>query len=523
MLLPRAHASALCTLLLAALLLGVTAPVSAEDTTRDEARSATVVLPDIKGINPDHDEYVVEVSDNDFDRLRASWRGRTWQGERWQSDPEPMAPEGPTAVALPVDGTGRVVVEGCVERSCSEVARSRRLVVLRSLHASWDGRVKVAEGAVPIPVDLAIELPFVEGAVEWELLAGDGSGPLAAGETGYETRHARKGGRLVFELEVPPGLPEGRHALRARLTGSYPRYGVLEGEATGTVVIDRTAPVIESLTLTRDTVYPYLDGYLDFTEIEVAGDPGTVGGSWWIVDATGEVVLRNDLKRRPRSDLLVATWPGTIEDHDGRWVHAPAGDYEVHVEVEDRVGNRSEGAWAPASVVDKRMVKRPFDLRLRPTDAELQRWVGRCSRLKSPSSRRTAGSIGLYSNLRCDKPDEGLVATANGVYLPPSADGHYRNLELTITGGRSKRHRNGALAYLVAYVENPKGRLKGRTQLGRRHRAWSVDGFGDKMVHDRDERPYVIWHVALNEGSRYDVDEYRVRGRYHALVDVPAG
>ena len=521
MLPPRAHASVLSALLLLALLLGATAPVSAEDTTQDGERAATVVLPDIKGINPTIDEYVVEVADNSYDRLRASWQGRTWQGDLWQSDPEPIAPEGPSTVTLPVDGTGRVVVEGCVKRSCAEVARSKRLVVLRSLHASWDGRVRVAEGMVLVPVDLAVEVPFVEGAVEWELLAGDGSGPVAAGETGYETRYARRGGRLVFELEVPPGLPEGRHVLRAGLSGSYPRYGVLEGEVTGAVVIDRTAPVIESLTLSSDTVYPYHDGYLDSTDIEVATDAGAVGGSWRVENATGEVVRRGTLQKRPGSNLLVSTWMGEIEDDDDRWADAPAGDYEVHAEVVDKVGNVSEAAQAPVTAVSQRMVKRRFDLGLRPTDVELQRWVGRCSRLKSPSSRKKRGSIGLYSNLRCDKPSEGLVATANGVYLPPSADGHYRNLELSVTGGRSKRHRNGALAYLVAYVENPKGRLKGRTQLGSRHREWSVEALGDKMVHARDERPYVIWHVALSEGSRYDVDEYRVRGRYHELVDVP--
>ncbi len=514
MLLPRAHAPVLSALLLAALVLGVSAPVSAEDTPQDDERSATVVLPETRGINPTIDEYVVEVSDSDYDRLRASWKGHRTT----------LAADGPSTVALPVDGAGRVTVEGCVRRSCSEVARSKWLVVARSLHASWDGRVRVAQGTVPVPVDLAFHLQTVEGSVAWELLAGDGSGPLAAGETGYETGYARgRAGRLDFELEVPPGLPEGRHVLRAHLTGSYPRFGVLEGEVTGAVVIDRTAPVIESLTLSSDTVYPPSDGYLDFTEIEVAAAPGAVGGSWRVENATGEVVRRGVLQRRPRSDLLVSTWSGSVEDDDGDWVHVPAGDYEVHVEVVDRVGNRSEGAWAPLAVVNQRMVKRSFDLRLRPSGVELQRWVGRCSRLKSPSSRKRPGSIGLYSNLRCTKPDEGLVATANGVYLPPSADGHYRNLELSITGGRSKRHRNGAPAYLVAYVENPKGRLKGRTQLGRRHREWPVDRLGDKMVHDRSERPYVIWHVALSEGSRYDVDEYRVRGRYHELVDVPTG
>ncbi|MEN8705096.1 MAG: hypothetical protein ABF306_03070 [Nocardioides marinisabuli] len=520
MLLPRAHASVLSALLLLALLLGVTAPVSAEDTTQDEERSATVVLPDIKGINPTIDEYVVEVADNNYDRLRASWQGRTWEGELWQSDPEPIVLEGPSVVALPVDGTGRVVVEGCVKRSCAEVARSKRLVVLRALHASWGGRVRVAEGTVLVPVDLALEVPFVEGSVDWELLAGDGSGSIAAGETGYETKYVRKGGRLVFELDVPPGLPEGRHVLRARLSGSYPRYGALAGEVTGTVVVDRTAPVIESLTLSSDTVYPHHDLYLDFTDIEVATDAGAVGGSWRVENAAGEVVWRGTLQKRRKSNLLVSLWSGEIEDDDDRWVDAPAGDYEVHAEVVDKVGNVSETAQAPVAVVSQRMVNRSFDLRLRPTDVELQRWVGRCSRLKSPSSRKRPGSIGLYSNLRCSKPDEGLVATANGVYLPPSADGHYRNLELSITGGRSKRHRNGALAYLVAYVENPKGRLKGRTQLGRRHREWAVEALGDKMVHARDERPYVIWHVALSEGSRYDVDEYRVRGRYRELVDI---
>ncbi len=447
-----------------------------------------------------------------------SWQGRTWQGELWQSDPAPMASEGPTAVALPVDGTGRVVVEGCVKRSCSEVARSKRLVVLRSLHASWDGKVRVAEGTVPVPVDLALELPSVEGDVAWELLADDGSGPVASGETRYETGYARnRRGRLDFDLEVPPGLPEGRHLLRARLTGSYPEHGDLEGEATGVVVIDRTAPVIGSMTLSSDSVYPYYDGYLDSTEIEVAADTGAVGGSWRVENASGEVVRRGILQKRAGTDLLVNSWWGSIDDSRD---HAPAGAYEVHVEVVDKAGNRSEGARAPVAVVSQRMVKRSFDLRMRPTDVELQRWVGRCSRLKSPSSRKVRGSIGLYSHLRCDKPDEGLVATANGVYLPPSVDGHYRNLELSITGGRSKRHRNSSLAYLVAYVENPQGRLKGRTQLGRRHREWSVDKLGDTMVHDRDERPYVIWHVALSEGSRYDVDEYRVRGRYHALRDV---
>jgi hypothetical protein len=513
MLLPRAHASVLSALLLAALLLGVTAPVSAEDAAGADvgSRSATVVFPDIEGINPDRDEYVVEVIDNEYESLHAEWRGHR----------TPLALEGPTVVELPDDNAGRVVVTGCTQGSCAEVAQSGRLVVMRSLPASWDGKVRVAQGAVSVLVDLAVRLPRVEGTVAWELLATDGSGPVASGETTYETRHTTSRGGLVFALEVPPGLPEGRHDLRAQLVGSYPEHGELAGEVTGAVVIDRTAPAIEALALSNDTVYPPYDGYLDSTRIKVTAPREAVGGSWHVENAVGEIVDRGILRERRGTDRLIGNWHGNVFDDSEGTVPAPAGEYEVHATAVDKAGNHSEAARVPVTTVSQRRVKRSFDLRLRPTDAELQRWVGRCSRLKSPSSRRKAGSIGLYSNLRCDKPDEGLVATVNGVYLPPSADGHYRNLELTITGGRSKRHRNGALAYLVAYVENPKGRLKGRTQLGRRHRAWSVDRFGDKMVHDRDERPYVIWHVALNEGSRYDVDEYRVRGRYHALVDVP--
>lgn len=509
MLLPRAHASALSALLLAALLLGVTAPVSAEDAAGADvgSRSATVVFPDVRGINPDRDEYVVAVTDNDYDRLRASWQGHRTE----------LALDGPTVIGLPVDAKSVVRVEGCVKRSCTEIARSQRLVVLRALHASWGRTVRVAEGKVVARATIDGPFPAREGSVAWEVLGPDPSAaPLASGQTGYEARRLTEGSRLTFHPVIPAGLPEGEHALRARLSHSSTTYGDLEGEVSGTVVVDRTAPVIGSLSLSRDTVYPPRDEYQDTTTIKVSGPADVAGGSYVAEDAAGEVVARGGLGKRPGKRLWVTSWRG---ERNGRSL--PTGDYLVRATLVDQAGNWSAPVETTVSVVAQRMAERKIDLRLRPTDVEIDRDVGRCARVKSPSSRRVPGSIGLFSGLRCDKADQEHAVTANGVYLPPSAGGRYEKVQLRVRGGRSKRHRNGALPYLVVHLEDRKGRLVERTQLGSRYKEWRLDEVGDDVVHDRKtDRPYIIWHVGLTQGSRYDVDEYRVRGRYRELVDV---
>ncbi|NYD56238.1 hypothetical protein BKA08_000476 [Nocardioides marinisabuli] len=509
MLLPRAHASVLSALLLLALLLGVTAPVSAEDTTQDEERSATVVLPDIKGINPTIDEYVVEVADTSYDTLRASWKGHRTT----------LAADGPTTVALPVDGAGRVTVEGCVKRSCTQVERSERLVVLRALQVSWGGTVRVNEGEAFVDGVADQELPGRYGHVAWELRDADPAGPpVASGESSWSSRSRLTGTRVRFAVQVPAGLDETEHELRAELSSSTPVFGDLADDLTGTVVVDRTVPVIGSLTLSRDTIYPPRDKYLDATVIKAAVPADTVGGSYVVEAVDGEVVASGDLEKRRGTDLRVATWRGTRRDGTS----LPTGEYVVRAEVEDEAGNRSAPVETTVAVVAQRLRQHKFDLRMRPADAEIHRNVGRCSRLKSPSSRRLPGSVGYFSELRCSRSAEAHVVTSNGVYLPPTADGHYKKLQLRVTGGRSQRHRNGALPYLVVHFENRKGRLVERTQLGRRYREWRLDKVGDEVVHDRKaERPYVIWVVGLSEGSRYDVDEYRLRGFRSVLKDVP--
>lgn len=510
MLLPRAHASALSALLLAALLLGVTAPVSAEETdaAREEQRSAAFVFPDVRVINPTQTEYVVEVSDNDYDKLRASWQGHRTT----------LAADGPSTVALPVDGVGKVLVEGCVERSCSEIAQSPRLKVLRELHVSWGGTVRVDEGAVDVVADFELQPPVTDGYATWQIPTVDDPGaPLASGRARFRSGYLYHD-TLEFTVQVPPGLPEGEHLLTADLSASHASYGRLEGAVVGTVVVDREAPVIGALTLSRDTLYPPRDKYLDTTKVQAAVQADARRGSFVVEDADGEVVSGGRLQRRGDADLMVGTWTG--ERSYGKSL--PTGDYSVRAQVWDEAGNQSEPVRTTVSVVAQRTVQRRFDLRMRPQDMELRRWVGRCSRLKSPSSRRVRGSIGLFSQLRCGRKGEGDVSTANGVYLPPSVDARYRKLQLRITGGRSQRHRNGALAYLVAHLEDRDGDFVNRKQLGRRYREWRLDKAGNEVVHDRkSERPYVIWHVGLTQGSRYDVDEYRLRGFRSVLEDVP--
>ncbi|GHJ61193.1 hypothetical protein NOK12_37110 [Nocardioides sp. OK12] len=516
MLLPRAHASVLSALLLLALLLGVTAPVSAEETRGEaaprEARTASVTFPDIRGINPTLDEYVVEVGASDYDSLRAAWKGHRTT----------LAPEGSTVVALPVDGIGTIVVSGCVAEKCKELVRSKRFTVLRALHSSWGGTVRAnAEPAVVTGV-LERGAPSGTGNVAWDLVPADSAAPatapVASGKTGYSTGFAIPAPTLRFSVQVPPEVPEATYELRARLTSSTPTFGELEGELSGTVVVDRTAPVIESLETSRDDVYPPRDQYRDNVAIKALASPDTASGSYSIRSATGEVVQRGQLDRRGDEGVWRASWRG--ESSFGQTL--PTGDYVVHADVVDEAGNRSAPAQTTVAVVAQRVRQRKFVMRLRPTDVELDRNVGRCSRLKSPSSRRSPGSVGFFSALRCDKPAQAHVVTSNGVYLPHTVDGRYKNFQLSVTGGRSKRHRNKAQAYLVVHLVDPKGRLVERTQLGRRYRQWRLDKVHDDLVHDRETaRPYVIWNVGLSEGSRYDVDEYRLRGFRSVLKDVP--
>lgn len=507
----RARVAAALSLLVVAALF-VTAPSSAAEEPAPTATpeptvepSVAVTWPEVTAVDPERTDLVVDVRASGYTRLHLD----TWPTEHDWTDP--VDGDGPHVVQDPPDGRHHLRLWGCTtESDCRVLSLSPELLVARSLpvRLGWDAHhVDQRPGGTTVLDGYVAPWSSQDGGdLRWELVSRDGSGASWTGVEHYD--HVAgdwQWSRWEAPLVLPEDVPEGSYDLLLHLADHVEPIGLLTGGLSAVVEVDATAPVIESATGGR-VVYPARDEYRDWVRFTVQAT-GASAAEAVVRDASGAEVVRIPLVETAKG------WAGAFHGRDDRSRVVPEGEYAVELVASDLAGNTaSTTRWIEVSHAEREMTTET--LTLRPADVLLDSRVGACSQLRRPSARGGRGTLGFYSQTRCTHPRRSDVSAVFGVYLPPAFLANYKEIRLKMLAGGAVGSRG---AYLVETIESPKGQFTERLELGPSMRTWKMR-FQWSDIHDVEgERPYLIWHLGLTAGSRYDVQQMQLVVRYETL------
>jgi hypothetical protein len=310
-------------------------------------------------------------------------------------------------------------------------------------------------------------------------------------------------------IEMPvdlSGAPDGKRLLTFTLSRDIEGFGPVTATVSTTVSVDATAPaaVVEP---EFTTFYPVQDGYRNRVRVVLSRGDGLrepeTSATLEVIAADGTVIWRQNARG---SGGLSVYWNGTTVAGD----LAPEGRYTLRSTATDRVGN-SSGATGSVMVSHKREVRKRFDKTIPARRVLVDTSVGPCSSISR--SPRGSGSLGLYTNVKCDRGvSKSMVVTAYTLRLPPSVED--RNLILSVVGGAA-RSMPGSRAFLD--VRRAGGAWQTHdTLLAERFGAHGAGAqkAGLVLTSDRD----LVWVVYTGAGARYDVTSFRVVLSYKALV-----
>lgn len=460
----------------------------------DEPPAPTVVWPEVTSFNPDLTPYTFTIEDDGDGTLFADWR----------SDRVEIPHSGQVTMTFPTDGDGQILILRCSDDgACSQITDSPPLSV----------RTKLAVGAgVPVYRSgpnahtvhaLSTGLPFntvidFVWAIRATTHTDDPANPvLASGSS--------SGGGLVFQ--APFGLVSGqKYYVLADAVAHTQDYGDLAASFVVAFIYDDTATA--TIRASTQIIYPAKDGYLDKTNLTVEADPDLVSYKVRVLDQQGAAV--SGVHR-------VAgfyRWYGT--DAEGHQL--ADGIYTVRVSGADRAGNRALDE-VTVRVSAKRLKMVTFKATFSAKHALVDREVGSCSTLASPSSHGGRGSLGYYSQTKCRAAARSAVETAFGIYVPKAVAGKYGELRISFVGGAAKRAKK---AYVVMYVYDAtlrryESRVQHTAAWGTHARPKPYSGY-KSVVRPRGQKPAIYWYLGLSEGSRYDVQSFTVSLKYQALV-----
>lgn len=491
----------LLTVALALIMLG--GGVALTPAQADEPSAPIITWPEITQFNPELVDYEIHIAD-------AGGEGElvAWWGEHFRS--RALLPHvGAAVLEFDHEGTIEVVVARCeagyqILADCAEVARSAPLTVLTRFGLlTVDMATEVGLGVTEVQVN-----SYPKTAIdryEWQIVEDAQSGHvLATGTANGPFREGRYGAD-VFDLQVPPAVQADVYKLRVTGIVSTAEYGELKAVTSTSF---RYNPVIPTLKVTqnRATFHPHPDGYQDSVELDVTANQDAAL-ELTVTDSKGTVMHRSDGSAGVgHSGLLF--WKGT--NLAGKRV-AP-GTYKLAIRGLSNGGN--QGNWQGKVVVSgKRLVTvtKSFTVRAAPSLSSTP-YVGKCSKL----ARRAKGGLGFYSQTKCrSNPKRSAVAAYFGAYLPRAIEGRYDSVQVTLNGGPATRSRTNYinLAYAAPRSQKlvklrslrGKGALRGRTASA-------------SQIFDRTkERPYLIWWAGLAEGSRFNVNSYKVTTTYQVL------
>lgn len=461
--------------------------------------SGAVTFPDLTRLNPEVTDYVIEVHDPSPElgelRLVAPGSGETT-----------LPAQGAVTVDLAdARGPGVIVVKRCSEPSgCREIERSEPFTIWRDLllfdldHAAL-GRA----GDVPLRL-LGYQFPRNEVVdVDWKLVD-VASGTTVAAGSGARGEDELAPFRVV--ATIPDDLVQyASYRFEVGVGVDSSDLGTLAGRVLDDEFLFDNDGNDDVRFKKVDGFYPAQDGYRDQLFAGASMSRGLRKASLDVEDSRGRRVARLDDATTIVSQLR-GTWDGRSK---GKIVDA--GTYYLRVRGEDRAGNKAD-VRQPFEVFDERLRWKTWSSSVSPRKSALDSVVGRCSSLK----KLRGGGLGLYSQTSCRKPGQSVVATVHGAYLPAAFEGSYRDVRVDVRGGAA---RGADDAYLVLGYLDRQGRFSNRTQLDGSRGLHRGDTISDKdLIRDRTtERPYIVWQTGLSEGSRYDVQGFRMQVRYRSL------
>ncbi|GAB3772055.1 hypothetical protein FB382_002998 [Nocardioides ginsengisegetis] len=488
----RTHARTTVRLLVLLLAVaGLTVP--AASALADDLAPPVVTWLEVTSFNPDHTPYVVTVDDSandpttDTSTLVAAWTGHT----------QVLADQGETTIAFdPADeGTLDIVVERCSAdgTACVDTGLRRTVTLHRHLDLTVLTQPQVGPGTQRAwwyvsPADLTGEVSWtlVDRTVDPAVVLSSGVSPVDGDG---------------FDFDVPDSAPDGLQAtLEVHAVSDTSAYGHLEGEDTTEPVLDTVGPAL-SFHATGSVVYWPKDRYLDSVGVNLRSREAY---ETWIdvVGPDGAVYPLDHYK-----GYLLAMRPRFAAE-DGAGGHLPNGTYTLRATVKDAQGLFNT-ATIPVRVSDKKLTWVSWTHTYKAVDTVSKKYVGACSTLAEHG-----GSLGYYSQTKCERPKDSTVLTTNGVWVPSSPGGDYDDVQVTLTGGGA----HPGSAYIVMLYEDYYGNWGYRRQFSGKygdHPGALVHGH--TLIRDRQEKPYVFWETGLTEGSRYDVDRFTVALKYRAL------
>jgi hypothetical protein len=476
---------------------------------RAEQAPPTVTWPTMKAFNPDVVAYTFDVQ-NAGENLYAGW------GDYRQA----ITDDGPQTFSFPDAPVYyrhisllRCDIAGCTSLDIdSPLLNVRRTLDLYAAESQLVGSVAVPP-AVKVYLDPADAGPVT---VEWAVM--DATAVALAGTSSLSSHDSPAYGRTI-DVKVPltTTVPDGEFTLRMNVSATFPStpaFGTLSGQITMPLTVKNHA--IAPRPRVPSVFYPIRDDYQDLAYISaVLRDNGKLRID--VLNPANVVVKKLSDWAWWIGFEEAVTWDGT--DSRGRIV--PAGRYTIRFTQHDAYG-ASDTVTRPITVSHKKMVKRVWNRYFTAKEAQVSKYVGRCSSLITPVKKAWKGSQGYRSLNKCSKTKKnaGQVLTTNGVYIPDPIEGRYGTATVTLHGspakgstGRSKGHPYIALSYLSSHDEY---RWKRIIRSNGRHAGAAV---GVKSLLFRDKNgPYILWGTGLTDGSRFDVRGYTVRVEYYALT-----
>lgn len=192
------------------------------------------------------------------------------------------------------------------------------------------------------------------------------------------------------------------------------------------------------------------------------------------------------------------------------------------IKVSDEAGNVNT-CQVGVTVDHAKVTRTTFKKTFRAASTELERLVGKCSVLRKPSLRGWTGSLGYYSNKKCDngfKPSR--VVSANGVLVPKAFQNKYHSLQIKLYGGAAKARpgSEAALLYMKKDIEADSVLLRWMgPKLGTHAGARTGTKTPTFIRLDDNKSPYVAWNLITVNGLQYDVKNFTVVLEYTGLID----
>ncbi|GAB4012299.1 hypothetical protein [Nocardioides ultimimeridianus] len=459
-------------------------------------------------IGPGQGDPSITVSDTGGGDLHAIFVS---DGQRFDTV---VAHNGTTVLPADADGSGYVRITRCRSGSpfvCNDLGFTapleHDLAVRRTASAVWLRDVGVATAAAPDPVYTVDPTPSTAEAsytLSWHLETGSPATQVGGG--GTATGSLTAGTPIAVTLDTTD-VPDGDYTVVGTLTLHDPDFGTytdvpVEG---GSLRVDKTGPTIDpgSLHVTHTYVRPESGAGDDLVTITATGANAEDGDTWTVLGPTGQLV-RSFL---PGIVTPGQSWEAQFDGRDEDGVPLPSGGYTV--QLSDANGNLGP----TLKVQVQRLAARTFTKTVTAKASKVDQYVGRCSRLASPSSHGWAGSLGYFANTRCRSTTgvDSTVATEHSVRLPAAAT--YRDVQISAYGGAAKGF---GRSVAVMYYEDPSRNNKvAKTILGARAGTWAGPRkAASTMVKRIGSARYVFWTAGTAARQHYDVKGFTVTVRY---------